>query len=184
MLYNDLKKNVQYQYFRDFHPLNTRANMKANSKLMSKCKNIVNKYHKKKSSEGNLNLSFELPENHFFNKRVHDGKVNSTLMKSKKRKEKISFTKLKPEKTEYKSQIENHIYETLSSRRCNKTLKSMPSNLKIMPLIPFWRSSFEIIDNQYPCADKTVMTNTLRNVPEALYVTMQGYRASNEPIYV
>ena len=152
--------------------------MKANSKLMSKCKSIVNKYHKKKAFGENLNLSFELPENHIFNKRVHDGKVNSTLMKSKKRKEKINFAKVKPEKTEYK----DHIYETISKR--NNTLKSMPSNLKMMPLIPFWRTSFEIIDNQYCCADKSVMSNTIRNVPEALYVTMHGNRACNEPIYV
>ena len=152
--------------------------LKTNTKILKKCKNIVNKYNKRKrmlSSAGvDLNISVELPEIHIFNKRVQDNKTNTRTMRPRHRNNFKS-------RNGSKSKLE-HIYETIGRKRSNSTLKKMPSDLKVMPLIPFWRSSFEILDNQYS-SDKTLINNNDR-VPEALYVTMKPRTSFNEPIYV
>ena len=160
--------------------------MKANKKLLVKCKNIVNKYQRKKD----LNISIELPENHIFNKMAQDGKINSSVTKSKRRNEKVKLKFLGRKESTLKGlkpATETHFYETISRLQNNRNLHSMPSNLKMLPLIPFWRSSFEIIDCESseeelsPCPGSG--TN-LTPAPESLYVTMRPRQGCNEPIYV
>ena len=63
--------------------------LKTNTKILKKCKNIVNKYNKRKrmlsSAGADLNISVELPEIHIFNKRVKDNKTNTRTMRPRHR---------------------------------------------------------------------------------------------------
>ena len=161
------------------------SNMKANKKLLVKCKNIVNKYQRKKD----LNISIELPENHIFNKMAQDGKINSSVTKSKRRNEKVKLKFLGRKESTLKGlkpATETHFYETISRLQNNRNLHSMPSNLKMLPLIPFWRSSFEIID--YGSSEEELSpspgSGTNLTPAESLYVTMRPRQSCNEPIYV
>ena len=170
------------------------SNMKTNRKLLAKCKSIVSKYHRSKQD---LNESIELPENHFFNKMVQDDNTaSSRLTKLRKRvqnkKKNPKYYRKETHTSTLHSQSVAHFYETLSK---NKTLHSMPSNLRILPLIPFWRSSFEIIGNQYssswpaPAPEQTGVSGRLGlpRLTSSLYVTMVARRQEEtyaEPVYV
>ena len=162
--------------------------MKTNRKLFSKCKNIVRKYQQQKKKRQDPNVSIELPDNHFFNKMAQDGKINFSVKKNKKNKDKNYIKHLnRKDLTMSESQITSgpHLYETICK---NNTLSSMPSTLRVMPLIPFWRSSFEIIGNQekdqyQPTSCRQVSSEAVRH-SQPLYVTMNRKLDKNEPIYV
>ena len=167
------------------------TNMRTNRKLLEKCKTIVSKYLRKRKQQQDLNESIELPENHFFNKMVLDNKMD--LNKSTKLRKRVQNKKNNPKllrkdthTSTLHSQSGSHFYETICK---NNTLHSMPSNLRILPLIPFWRSSFEIIGNQYSSAAGPGQAGLLRMSAQtsSLYVTMTGLgrdQTYTEPIYV
>ncbi len=167
------------------------TNMRTNRKLLEKCKSIVSKYLRKSKQHHDLNESIELPENHFFNKMVQDNKMD--LNKSTKLRKRVQNKKNNPKllrkethTSTLHSQSGSHFYETICK---NNTLHSMPSNLRILPLIPFWRSSFEIIGNQYSSAAAPGQTglSSMSAQTSSLYVTMTGQRRDQtytEPIYV
>ena len=159
--------------------------MKTNKKLISKCKNIVSKYqHKKKRQDPNI--SIELPDNHFFNKMAQDDKIDFSVKKNKKNKDKKYVKHLnKKDLTLKDSQMSGpHLYETICKKN---TLSSMPSTLLVMPLIPFWQSSFEIIGHEYQQPTSAwrqdVSSRTIRP-SQPLYVTMKRKIDQTEPIYV
>ena len=160
-------------------------------RLLEKCKSIVSKYHKRKQQK--LNESIELPENHFFNKMVQDNKVDLnkiTRLRKRVQNKKNNPRNLRKEthtSTLHHYQSGSHFYETICK---NNTLHSMPSNLRILPLIPFWRSSFEIIGNQYTSSSQASGQTELPRMPtqtSSLYITMTGSSREvtyTEPIYV
>ena len=165
--------------------------MRTNRNLLEKCKRIVRKYQKRKHHD--LNESIELPDNHFFNKMVHENKMDlDTFTKLRKRVQNKN-NQPKPLRKEthtstLHSQSGSHFYETICK---NNTLHSMPSNLRILPLIPFWRSSFEIIGNQYssgpaPGSGQTEVSRMSAKT-SSLYISMTGPRSDKtytEAIYV
>ena len=163
--------------------------MKTNRKFISKCKKIVSKYQQHKKKRQDLNISIELPDNHFFNKMAQDGNINFSVKKNKKNKDKNYIKHLnRKDLTLSESQITSgsHFYETICK---NNTLTSMPSTLRMMPLIPFWRSSFEIIGNQEnghypPTAGRQQVSSSTIRTSQPLYVTMNRKIDKNEPIYV
>ena len=165
--------------------------MRTNRNILEKCKRIVRKYQKSKPH--NLNESIELPENHFFNKMVQDNKMDLDTFTKLRRRVQKKKNQPKPLRIEthtstVHSQSGSHFYETICK---NTTLHSMPSNLRILPLIPFWRSSFEIIGNQYSsgpasCSGQTEVSRMSART-SSLYITMTGLRRDNtytEPIDV
>ena len=154
--------------------------MKTNRKhLINKYKKILLKYQNKKKSNTH-DLSFELPENHFYNKMAFETKFNFSKLRNKKNDATQNRIPQKPSLIQ-----ENHFYETISKR---KTLKTVPSNLKVMPLIPFWRTSFDIIDPSCDDRNQTFLSSS-RSLPQqqhqqqSLYVTMRP-KIDREPIYV
>ena len=95
--------------------------MKTNRKhLINKYKKILLKYQNKKKSNTH-DLSFELPENHFYNKMAFETKFNFSKLRNKKNDATQNRIPQKPSLIQ-----ENHFYETISKR---KTLKTVPSNL-------------------------------------------------------
>ena len=165
--------------------------MRTNRKLLEKCKSIVRKYHKRNKQQ-DLNESIELPENHFFNKMVQDNKMDLnrfTKLRKRVQNKKNSNPKLLRKESHTStlhSQSGSHFYETICK---TNTLHSMPSNLRILPLIPFWRSSFEIIGNQYSSSLAPGQTSRIPAQTSSLYVSMTGglrrpEDTYTEPIYV
>ena len=117
-----------------------------------------------------LNISFELPENHFSNKMVRNmektnvGDGRKSLWKIKKKMIRSKVTK---------SGLFKERKLTLQKARVH----SVPQSLQHLPIIPFWRSSFEIIDNIY-------MESSYRPPPaEPHYLTMKA-KPDCEAIYV
>ena len=147
--------------------------MKTNKFLLHKYARILKKY-KSKKRQSKLDESFELPENHFYNKMAQDDKIRIIKPKTRKivPKPKQVYCELNVNKIE-------HLYETISKRN---TLYMMPSTLRVMPLIPFWKTSFEIIENNNK-ADKIEEYSPKNIDKQPLYVTMRGNKC-NEPIYV
>ena len=158
--------------------------MKTNKKiLINKYKKILLRYQNKKKTNIH-DMSIELPENHFYNKMAFETKFNFSKIRTKK-----SDTTQRQINTKQHSSHQEHFYETISKR---KTLKTVPSNLKVMPLIPFWRTSFDIIDPSCNYGNQTLLStsSSQQSHPEpqphpqqSLYVTMRP-RTDREPIYV
>ena len=161
--------------------------MKSNNRLMK----FLEKYTAKKCSP---DISIELPDNHFYNKKVqHERKTNLELKSKGNRRRRISKklnrkdSSLKVSIIDMKLQQEKETTSNIRIRR--HRLETMPSTLKVMPLIPFWRTSFDIIEPQaeHEQVKPVVVRNQARNLglTESDYMTMKRKGSDKtEPIYI
>ena len=148
---------------------------------------LLEKYTAKKF---NPDLSMELPENHFYNKKVQIEKKTNLELKSKGNRRRISKklnrkdSSLKVSIIDMKLQQEK---ERGNIRTRRNRLEAMPSTLKIMPLIPFWRTSFDIIEPHYeavPCL-AVGKEEAEAGLSEADYMTMKRKSSDiTDPIYI
>ena len=147
---------------------------------------FLEKYTAKKC---NPDVSFELPDNHFYNKKVqHERKISLELKSKGNRRRRISTKKLNRKDSSLKvSIVDIKQQESNNMRNRRNRLEALPSTLKIMPLIPFWRTSFDIIEHQYevvPPVGARTEENTAR-LSEADYMTMKRKSSDRtEPIYI
>lgn len=162
--------------------------MKSNNRLMK----FLEKYTAKKCSP---DISIELPDNHFYNKKVqHERKTNLELKSKGNRRRRISKklnrkdSSLKVSIIDMKLQQEKQNTSNIRIRR--HRLETMPSTLKVMPLIPFWRTSFDIIEppSQYEGGvTPAIVRNQEKNLglTESDYMTMKRKASDKtEPIYI
>ena len=148
---------------------------------------LLEKYTAKKC---NPDVSFELPDNHFYNKKVqHERKMNLELKSNGYRRRRISKKLNRKDSSLKVSIIDIKLQDKESNNMRNRRnrLEALPSTLKIMPLIPFWRTSFDIIDHQYevlsPLGAKKQKENS--QLSEADYITMRRKSSDRtEPIYI
>ena len=155
----------------------------------SKFIRFLEKYCDYPGKKGDPNVSIELPENHFFNKQVQDGSQATLQMKSRaQRRSKISKKITRKDSCLKVSRIHQKMLDikALEKPRRREGLHSMPSSIKGMPLIPFWVTSFDIIENQYEVlttsSDHQVQNNL--HSSESDYLTMRRKSLENEPIYI
>ena len=153
---------------------------------------FLEKYTAKKCS--NPDISIELPDNHFYNKKVqHERKTNLELKSKGNRRRRISKklnrkdSSLKVSLIDMKLQQEKQNTSNIRTRR--HRLEAMPSTLKIMPLIPFWRTSFDLIEpqSQYELVTPVMAGNKEKNLglSESDYMTMKRKGSDKtEPIYI
>ena len=153
--------------------------MKAN-RLMK----FLQRYSAKKPD---LNLSVELPDNHFYNKKVQDGRKTTLEMKGPRRR-RISKKISRKDSILKVALVQQNMSDIQVPRKHEykrEQISSLPSTLKIMPMIPFWRTSFDIIENQYEVLVTTTKEEKNDNqLSEADYITMRRKREENEPIYI
>ena len=145
---------------------------------------FLQKYYSHKKRD--LDQSMELPENHFYNTKVRDERELTTEIKSKGRKRRRISRKMSRKESCLKvSRIQQKMLDVGShDNQSRKGLHSMPSTLKKMPLIPFWRTSFDIIENQYEFVPVVDQVNDNFQLSEADYVTMRRKSSEIEPIYI
>ena len=148
---------------------------------------LLERYTAKKC---NPDVSIELPDNHFYNKKVnYERKMNFELKSNGYRRRRIS-KKLNRKDSSLKVSIidiKQQEKERNNVRNRRNRLEALPSTLKIMPLIPFWRTSFDIIDHQYEVVPPMTARNEAKNAPlsEADYITMRRKSSDRtEPIYI
>ena len=152
----------------------------------SRLMRFLEKYTARNSSP---DLSFELPDNHFVNKKVqHEGKTNLEL-KSKGNKRRRISKKLNRKDSSLKvSIIDKKLQqESRHIRSRRNRLEALPSTLKIMPLIPFWRTSFDIMEpeSQYETVATVKPFNEENRLSEGDYITMRRRSSDKtEPIYI
>ena len=146
---------------------------------------FLEKYYANKKC--NPDQSIELPENHFYNKKVRDeGEHTLEIISKGKRRRRISKKMSRKESCLKVSRIKQKMIDAKihENPRIRDGLHSMPSTLKKMPLIPFWRTSFDIIENQYEFVPVGSQLDNNLQLVEPDYITMRRKSSENEPIYI
>ena len=169
--------------------------------------------HKKKKINCNLDISIELTENHFYNKNVRKIPGQETVAKNmnmntfdtnvkiRARKKKLS-KKTKRNSNSYisniclKSRKSNYnIYTSLTRKRSQND--EIPKCIKALPVVPFWRSSFDMMtkvnhnnntlgefDTSYRRRGSWLYCKNSVTSLGNNYVTMKKKKIENEPVYV
>ena len=170
--------------------------------------------HMKKNEETDNNVSLDLIENHYVNTQVKqiskEGcktiRNNQMLVGNYKRKKRVSKkTKKKSfsgisELCFRKKMTLRNIYSPLKKETPEMFNDSVPSPIKSLPVIPFWRTSFEIItkannnnNNKTLCKEESFdrrrstwlyLDNNYSHSLENNYITMKKSNYREENIYV
>ena len=157
----------------------------------------------KQNAKVDQNISLDLSENHYVNKnaeKLHEENkgqvvVNKKRTKQVSKKMKNNFPSMSNLCLKNKK-VTNNIYSSLKKDKFKNPNDSIPRPMKSMPVIPFWKSSFEIMTkansnksfHNIDIVDRKrsswlYFDNSLTSVGDN-YVTMKNKPCRQENIYI